>query len=358
MTGIIEFPVQRLTNQRLAGDRFNAPAEVVGWLGGLQAQDYLGALWAIGLRMQHATEAGIEQALAGRSIVRTWPMRGTLHFVAAQDVRWMLALIAPRVIARSARRYRELGLEEQTFSRSREIVAKVMQGGNQLTRGDLYQVLEAAQISTAGQRGIHILGRLTQEGLICFGAREGKQQTFVLLDEWIPPTKPLARLDALAELTRRYFTSHGPATLQDYVWWSGLTTADAKVGLEMAQPYLAQEDVKGKIYWLSESAPVFAKPIPAAHLLPAFDEYLVGYKVRDAVLNPRFVKQTNAGGGMLSPVILLGGQVAGTWKRTLKKGAVEISPSWFLAPGDAQKQALIEATERYGAFLKLPTLMA
>jgi hypothetical protein len=234
---------RRLYNHRIAGARCDKPDDVVRWMGLIQAQDYLGALWAVGLRTRGATEAGIEQALVDRSIVRTWPARGTLHFVAAEDVRWILELLAPRLIARTSGRYRQLALDEATFARSREVLIRALEGGKRLSRDAMYQVLESAHISTAGQRGIHILGRLAQEGLLCFGARDGKQQTFMLLAEWVPAAKSKTRDEALAELARRYFTSHGPATLQDFVWWSGLTTLDAKAGLEMAKQHLVQEVV-------------------------------------------------------------------------------------------------------------------
>jgi hypothetical protein len=203
----------------------------VGGLGAVQAQDYLGALWAIGLRLR-AAETAIEQAIATRSIVRTWSMRGTLHFVAAEDVRWMLGLLAPRSLASSLGRLRALELDQAVFNRSRDLFIAALSGGKQLRREAMLELLASANISPGGQRGIHILGRLAQEGLICFGAREGKQHTFALLEEWVPQAMlrlgPKSRDEALAELARRYFTGHGPATLPDFVWWSGLTTSEAR----------------------------------------------------------------------------------------------------------------------------------
>lgn len=251
-------------------------------------------VWAVGLRTRNASENEIEQAIANRSIVRTWPMRGTLHFVAADDVRWMLALLTPRVIAGSASRWKQLELDEATFARSRKTIVRALQGGKQLEREEMYQVLESARISTAGQRGIHILGRLAQEGAICFGARAGKQHTFVLLDEWVPNSKRMERDAALAELAQRYFTSHGPATLQDFVWWSGLAT---------------------------------------------------------------YVKQTNAGGGMLNPTIVVNGQVVGTWKRNLQKDTVVIAPSWFTTPKKSDHNALESAAQQYRSFLRLSSVL-
>ncbi len=348
---------QRLHNQSITGARFETARDVVKWLGAVQAQDYLGALWAVGLRMKQAVESDVEQALADRTIVRTWPMRGTLHFVPAEDVRWMLALLTPKVIAGSARRHAELGLDDATFARSREVFADALQGGNQLTRAELGEALEAAGIATAGQRLYHILGLLAQEGLICFGVRQGKQQTFVLLDEWVPGTRSMAREEALAELARRYFASHGPATDRDFAWWTGLTLGDARLGLELAGSQLVQEEIEGQTYWRSPLQAVVDEAEPSAWLLPAYDEYTVGYTDRSALLDADGVRYTEAGHSILMPAIVIRGQMVGTWRRTIRARAVEIElyPFAPLSQGDADLVAL--AATRYGEFLGLPVKM-
>jgi hypothetical protein len=351
-TDVMDITRLRLHNQRIAGTAFETPGEVVAWLGAVQAQDYLGALWAVGLRMKIAVEANIEQALANRTIIRTWPMRGTLHFVAAADVRWMLELLTPRVVANNAQRLlRQFGLDEAAFSRGKDLVARALQGGKQLTRNATADVLEAGGVSTAGQRGLHILWRLAQDGVICLGSREGKQQTFALLDEWAPKAKRMGRDESLAELAKRYFTSHGPATLRDFTWWSGLTTADATAGLEMARRSLAQETINGQTYWLATSTPATKDSSPTAHLLPAYDEYTVAYKDRSAALNPKYSKLPNYGHGIFNPTIVVDGQVVGTWKRTLKKDTLVIAPSPFTKLKRAETHAIAEAAKRYGNFL-------
>lgn len=346
---------QRLFNQSIAVTSFETPSELVAWMGFVQAQDYLGSLWALGLRLSHATEASVEQAVADRTIVRTWPARGTLHFVAAPDIRWMLELLTPRVIKLTAGRYRQLSLDEDTFSRAGKVILQALQGGNRLARPQMYQVLEQGDISTAGQRGIHILGRLAQEGLICFGPRHGKQHTFVLLDEWVPGVKSMPRDQALGEMARRYFTSHGPAFLQDFTWWSGLTTADARSALEIAAPHLEQGNFEGRTYWLSSSHKDYLETPPVAYLLPAFDEFLVAYTDRSAVLDPQYLKLANAGGGILNPTIVVGDQVVGTWKRTLKKNMVTVNPDWFSPLSEDQGYAFKHALTRYAAFLQAAT---
>ena len=339
----------RLAHHGIANPAFAQPGEVVTRLGAVQAQDYGGALWAIGLRMTGATQRSIEQAIAERTIVRTWPMRGTLHFVAAQDVRWLLALLTPRVIAHSAGRYRQLDLDEATFAWGKEVFARALQGGKQLTRDEMLQALEQAGISTAGQRGYHLLGRSAQDGLICFGTRRGKQQTFTLLDEWVPLTRSLPRDEALAELTRRYFTGHGPATVHDLMHWAGLTAAEAKTGLAAAGKRLIQETIADRAYWMPCEAPEINHATPSVHLLPGFDEYLLGYRDRSAVLDPAYAQRICPGGnGMFSPTLVIDGVVSGTWKRTFKGGAVVIETTPFRPLTATENDALDAAADRYG----------
>jgi len=341
----------RLHNQRIACATIERPGDVVSRLGAVQAQDYLGALWAVGLRMRNAVESDVERAIADRTIIRTWPMRGTLHFVATADIRWMLELLTPRVVANNAQwLLRDFDLDESAFARSKDLFARALQGGKRLTRNAMYDVLDAGGVS-ASQRGRHILTRLAQDGFICFGAREGKQQTFALLEEWAPAARRMARDESLAEIAKRYFTGHGPATLQDFAWWSGLTTADATAGLEMAKRSLVQENIKGQTYWLASSILATKDSSPTAYLLPAFDEYTVAYKDRSAVLDPTFGKQANPGNGILYPTIVVDGQVIGTWKRTLKKDSLAISPSPFAKFMRAETRALAKAANRYGKFL-------
>ena len=342
---------RRLRDQLISEPRFTNPADTVAHLGAVQAQEYLSALWAVGLRTRDATEASIEQAIAERALVRTWPMRGTIHFVHPADVRWMLALLTPRVVAAAASRFRELELDVSLFARSRILFARALEGGKQLTRGEMYQALEQNGISVAGQRGYHLLWRAAQDGLICFGSRRGKRPTFVLLDEWAPAGRALTQDEALAELARRYFTGHGPATLQDFVWWSGLTVTDARAGLEMVRTQLAEDRIEGRAYWSSLDAASAADPSPSAWLLPNFDEYLVGYRERSAVLDPVHAKQAAPGGGMLNATVVLDGQVVGVWKRTLKRDRVllEVAP---VAGFDTS--AVAAAADRYAHFVNMP----
>jgi hypothetical protein len=348
---------RRLHNQLITHHPFDNPADVVRWLGAIQAQDYPSGLWAIGLRIANATQSTVEQAITDRTIVRTWPMRGTIHFVPAEDVRWLLELLTPRIVKNAASRFRQLDLDDATFSRSKDLFINVLQGGKQLSRPAMYQVLESAGISAAGQRGNHILFRLAQERLICFASHQGKQPAFALLDEWVPPGKTLSRYQALAELATRYFTSHGPATLQDFIWWSGLPAAPARAALESVKSQLTQDTIDGQTYWLSPSTPSAPKlTSPTAHLLPPFDEYTVAYRDRSAVIDPAYAQQL--GFGILGPVIVVDGRVVGTWKRADKKTSVSITTQPFTPLSDAENYALTATVERYSHFRNLPVTLA
>lgn len=342
----------RLHNQRLGATNFEDAADPVRWLGAVQAQDYLGSLWAIGLRTRNATEKIVERAIADRAILRTWPMRGTLHFVAAEDARWMLELMTPRVVAASAGRLeRGYGLDEKAFGRSGEVVARALEGGRHLTRDAMYRTLENARISTAGGRGLQITWRMAHDGLICFGPREGKQQTFVLLDEWVPGAKRMARDEALAELARRYFTSHGPATVHDFAWWSGLLLSDAAHGLARTSGALVSFDLADRKYWASPATPPGGSS-PGAFLLPAFDEYTVAYRDRGAVVASAHARHAE-GMDILRPAIVVNGRVAGSWTRTLATDSVKFEWSPFTRLGATARRAVTAAARRYAAFLEL-----
>jgi len=350
-----DFLRRRLVNQQIARGVHRSPSEVVAWLGAMQAQDYSGALWAVGLRSAGATEADVERAIAERTIVRTWPMRGTLHFVAAADVRWMLGLLTPRIIAGSASRSRELELDDAIFSRSRKLFIRALQDGRSLTRDTMCALLEAAKISTAEQRGYHILWRLAQEGVLCFGAREGKQHTFALLEEWAPKARTWDREEALAELARRYFTSHGPATLQDFIWWSGLKLSDGRAGLAMAEAHLSREAMNGVDYWMPHAPPLEGDNMPPVHLLPGFDQYMLGYTDRSAALDPLHSQKIVPGNnGVFMPTIVVRGRIAGTWKRTLKKKGIAFETSPFAPLNKTEMRAVAAAAKRYGDFMGLP----
>ncbi|HEY7566202.1 MAG TPA: winged helix DNA-binding domain-containing protein [Gemmatimonadaceae bacterium] len=351
-----ELPKRRLRNQLISNRTFDDPGDVVRWFGAMQAQDYVAALWGVGLRTKAADEVAIERAIAQRTIVRTWPMRGTLHFVSPNDIRWMLELLTPRVVRGTAARYRQLELDEKVFALSARVIVRALEGGRQLSRRALYEALAVSRIDTGNNRGLHIIGHLSQSGLLCFGPRAPKQPTIVLLEEWIPNARRLDRDAAIVELTQRYFTSHGPATVHDFAWWSGLTLAEIQVGLEGAASVLEQEVIEGQTYWSAgESARERSRSATTAYLLPSFDEYTVAYRDRSAVLNTRHAKRVNAGGGIFNPIVVVDGQVRATWKRTISRDSVTVTVTPFERLSAAQRDAIDRAAVRYGKFLGLET---
>lgn len=351
----------RLHNQQIAGPKFHKPEEIVEWLGAVQAQDYSGGLWGVGLRLPGSTLIDIEKALIDRKIIRTWPMRGTLHFVPARDARWMLELLTPRVIRQSARRYKELGLNDEIFERSEELISQELEGGRQLTREALYDVLAKGGINPEGQRSYHIHGHLAQKGVICPGFREGKQQTFVLFDEWVAESRRLERDEALAEIARRYFTSHGPATLQDFTWWTGLAAAEAKAGLEIVKADLVQEEIDGKNYWFSPLSVLAGEDgAPIASLLPNYDEYMVGYNDRSAVF-PAFPEKLDSqayGRIALNHTIIIDGVIAGSWIKERKNDRVVVRTKLFRPLDGAERDALSMAADFYGEFQGMPVSLS
>ena len=346
--------LQRLSNQRIAGNRFGRPEEVVRWMGAMQAQDYAQAVWAVGLRTASATLSEVEQAIADKKIVRTWPMRGTLHFVPPEDAQWMLQLSAARTLARSRRRYEQLGLDQAVLERGRQLFYDALRGGGCLSRADMMALLENAGIPAGNQRGYHILGYAALTGLICMGPLREKQQTFVLLDEWALHARSLPREEALAELARRYFSSRGPATLRDFAWWAGLPLGEARAGMAPAGPMLVSQTIDGEEYWqVREYLAPAGDQAGDFHLLPGFDEYLIGYTTRGAVLPEEHAEKIIPGGnGIFLPLIVAAGQVAGTWKRKIKKNAVEITLVPFTRL-DVLPEAVSAAARRYSRFLGL-----
>jgi hypothetical protein len=344
--------LRRLESQHLNHSSFKKPEEIVAWFGGVQAQDYLGAKWAVGQRMNSCTDADIGQALAEKKIVRTWAMRGTLHFVASSDIRWMLELLAPRIIEKNARRYRELKLDEETLRRSNEVLENALQEGSHLNRRELLTILQKNGISTEGQRAPYMLQKASLDGLICQGGMHSNNNPiFISMDE-LPETKTLKRGEALAELARRYFTSRGPATLQDFVWWSGLLTKEAKAGLEAIELSLISETIDNKTCWYSPSKQDTKFSSPTAHLLPSFDEYIVGYKDRSASLGYVQSKKKSIE-NMMYPTIAIDGQIIGTWKRTFKKDEVIIDLKPAIQLNKAEKHVLDAAVRHFGKFLKM-----
>jgi hypothetical protein len=335
---------QRLHNQRLSATEFEQPADVVRWMGAVQAQQFHAAKWALALRMREATSVSIEEAYDRGEILRTHVMRPTWHFVTPEDIRWLLELTAPRVHLRCAPNYRKYEVDDAVYKKSRRVLIKSLQGGKHVKRAELKAALKRAGIDANDTvRMAHIMLRAELEGLVCSGAMDGKQFTYALLDERVPARKTLSRDEALAELTKRYFTSHGPATVQDFVWWSGLTTADARRGIAAAGDQLSTQKIADAVYWTGSSTPASdsdpdQRPsIVRANLLPAFDEYNVAYKQRELPT--------------LGPTVALNARIIGTWIAELDHTSVLIRITSSSPLNQSEKRTIAKAAESYGSYI-------
>ncbi len=344
----------RLASQNITEKNAYTPAQVVQALGAVQAQDYAGSLWSIALRSKDTYQTAVEQAIADRTIVRTWPMRGTLHFVAADDVRWMLSLLTPRVRSGMERRQKELGLDRNVLNKCQDVLLEALNGGKQLMRNEVYTILENKGITTTAQRGIHIINHLAQTQVLCHGCHNDKQPTYVLLDHWIPPSKTLTPEEALAEITLRYFTSHGPATIQDFVWWTGLKVSDARIGIASVAQHLINSEIDNKVYWYAPGLRDM-KPSKTTFLLSGFDEYILGYTDRTLMVDkmhlPKLVPGNN---GMFMPPVVINGKVEALWKRTIKKERVIISLFPFHKLSNSTLDKVVRAAQPYGKYLEMP----
>jgi hypothetical protein len=323
----------------------------------VQSQDFGPAKWSVAQRTPGAGDAAVDRAVAEGAILRTHVLRPTWHFVAAADIRWLLELTAPRVHALNAYYYRQLGLDDEVFRRSSAVLVGALEGGAQLTRRQLAATLEGAGIGLGGFRLAYLLMNAELQGIVCSGAPRGKQQTYALVAQRAPQAASLPDEQALAELTVRYFTSHGPATVKDFGWWSSLTAADIRQGLELAGSRLQREVVDGVDYWFAGSPPPTMPASPQVHLLQGYDEYIVGYSQSRSVLNlaGRTLMQTRP---VFNGVAILDGQLAGHWKRTVGRDTVAFAVALYEPFDDAQTKALQAAADRHGEFLGLAATVA
>jgi hypothetical protein len=341
---------RRLLNHRISHAGLRRPEEVVAWLGAVQAQEYEPAKWGLGLRMRDgAPNADVERAFAQGRILRTHVMRPTWHFVTPADIRWMLALTGPRVHRAMASYRRALELDERTLRRGTAVFERALRDRRCLTRLELRERLRRARLAVQGVRLAHLAMYAELEGVICSGPRRGKQFTYALLAERAPDARRLDRDQALGELARRFFRSHGPATTRDFVWWSGLITADARRAIDIARA--RREEIDGLVCWTVGEArrgPTRDRP---AHLLPIYDEYLVAYRDREWVSHGPAVITTSSGARVnFQHAVVVAGKVAGTWRLGTDTRAADIQATLLRRPGARDRRALADAADRYARF--------
>lgn len=324
------------------------PTEVVRGLLALQAQDYPGALWSIGLRSASATRRTIETAHESGGFVRSWPMRGTLHFVAADDLPWMLSLTGQRMVRAAAGRHRQLDLDQAQFDRAESIARERMADGATISRADLFAAWERNGLPTTGQRGVHLLAQLAQRSVIVLVG----QYEWALLEHRVPNPRIPDRAEALREFALRYLTSHGPATERDFAWWSSLTLSDARAGIAAARDELDELELEGVRYYLRPGLEPAAR---AVRLLPGFDEYLLGYADRSAPLSGASTEVIVPGGnGMFLSTVVVNGAVVGSWRRTPRAKALQLAIEPVHDIPASASAGITAAARRYSAFLEQP----
>lgn len=321
MSTVHELTQLRLIAQRIAGPGHRSPHEAVQHLTALQAQDHPGAITSVALRTRARSRAQVEAALTAGKLVKSWPMRGTLHLVAAEDLSWLLTLTSPRQLAAQAGRRAQLELTDADLEQAGAVATEALGGGRELTRAGLLAAWEQAGICTTGQRGYYLIVHLAQTGLLCFGPIRAGEPQIVLLPEWVAQPRTLERDEALGELARRYFSSHGPATSKDFTRWAKLVAADVRTALALARPHLDTLHLDGVDYLLDPRTPErlrrYRDAAGGVFLLPGFDEYMLGYGDRSAALPAQFADRIVPGGnGVFQPTVIADGQVVGTWRRT------------------------------------------
>lgn len=346
----------RMSGQQITAKDHKTVSALVAWMGAMQAQDYRMAKWAIGSRLPGATQEDVASAIDRGEIIRTHILRPTWHFVSADDIYWMLALSAPRIKSRMKSRNRELGLTGSVFSKCNAIIENAL-AQRHLTREELLAEIKKGQIAIEANRGSHLLVQAELEGIICSGKTRDGKHTYALLGERVPGSNTFNEDESLAKLAERYFSSHGPATLQDFIWWSGLPVTQARHALEMVKEKFISETIDGQTYWL-KGAYTLPGPGKDVYLLPAFDEYVIGYKDRRACITPENHERAISSNGIFWPVILTGGKVAGIWKRALKRDKVVVTTDFFQRPGQAEKDMVEKAARMLGNFLQREAMVA
>lgn len=347
-----EIAFLRLKNQQLTSTGFQTPKQLVCWMGAMQAQDFNQAKWAIGVRMPHLKEDQVEEAFNKGEIIRTHLMRPTWHFVSADDIYWMLELTAPQIKAVLNSRHRELGITEFLVNKCYLVIEEALNSNEHraMTREELLQELDRAGIPTDLQRASHFMLRAEIDGIVCSGPIKAKKQTYALLSQRVPERKTLTREEALARLAKSYFMSHGPATVADFTWWSGLSATEARKGLEAVKNDLVSVKTASDTYWFSASSSMTEKLTDSVHLLPAYDEFLISYKDRSASVTTEDHKKAISSNGIFRPVVLVNGQISGLWKKVIKKDNIIIETEYFRPHNKIEEQAIAKAAALFSEF--------
>ena len=341
-------PERRLRNQLITASGLRRPEDVVAWFGAVQAQEFEPALWGLGLRMRSSAATVIEQAYTDGRLLRTHLMRPTWHFVTSADIRWIQTLTADRVKRTMATYNRQLGLDARTFTRSLHVIARALRDGQFLTRLEVGEHLTRAGIVARGPRLAHLMMNAELECLVCSGPRRGKQFTYALVDHRAPGAAVLPADEALATLVGRYFRSHGPATVRDCAWWSGLRVADIKRALDMIGA--KRECVDDVEYWTVGQLSRNPTRDTRAHLLPIYDEYVVAYRDRVAVPHSFTAFKKSARAVVFQHTLIIDGQIAGTWRTNRSPTAGAVTPTLLRRVTEAERKCVVDAVARHHGF--------
>lgn len=342
----------RLNSQHLTTNKFKTVKELVAWMGAMQAQDYAMVKWAIGARLPGSTDEVIEKAIEKGEIIRTHLLRPTWHIVSADDIYWILELTAPQIKTATRTRHKTLGLTETVLKKTNGIIEKALQGGKHMTRNELKVLFEKAKIPTDDNNRLsHIMLSAELDGIVCSGATKQNKPTYALLSERVKKTKAYTREEALVKLASKYFISHGPATLQDFIWWSGLPVREAREALEMIKPELVAEKSGNETYWISNSFSALKSKKEPIYLIPAYDEFIISYKDRTASLPFQDQSKAVSNNGIFRPIIIENGQVTGIWKRSIKNDKVLIETEFFGTNNKSNHKILEKEALKYASFL-------
>ncbi|TGM95502.1 winged helix DNA-binding domain-containing protein [Leptospira dzoumogneensis] len=343
----------RLKHLNVLGSQYSSPEKLVEVLVAIQGQDYAASKWAVGLRIPDLNEEDIESAFLDKKIVRSWPLRGTLHVVSSKDIYWLLDLLGPPTISKYAAHYKKIELDPKVLKKCYSILSKNLSNQNFLTRKEISSILEKSGIITNTTRLSHILQRAGLEGLICFGPRRDKDFTYALIEEWIPGVKNVKKPkeEALYEITKKYFDTRAPATLADFVWWSGLNVKDAKTGIESFSSKLNSFQKDDQTYYIPKKTELVDKGSDTLFLLPAFDEFLLAYTDRRDCMDPPPKRLLTPADDLFRPILVINGWVSGIWQRELKKEDIILKVNPYKPLNANLKKKLKKAAEEYAKFL-------
>lgn len=341
----------RSFNQQLNDPQFQTAKEVTAWMGAMQAQDYSMSKWAMGIRLKIATEDSINNEINSGRILRTHLLRPTWHFVSDDDIYWILRLTGPRIKASLSTRDKQLELTDGVYNKCNRILERSLRDNNHQTREELILELKRSKINVEENRASHIFMRAEIDGLICSGRQKNGKPTFAILGEWVPVHKKFNKDEALKELACRYFISHGPATINDFNWWSGLKMSDVKLALEYNKDILRSEVILNQTYWMAENNFKPASSCNEVFLLPSYDEFLISYRDRSASLPTGLNKKVISDNGIFFPTIMQNGQVIGAWKRNIKNNRLIITSKLFKPGTISQDKILLRGIKRYSDFI-------